>query len=110
MKRIMTPEQKYYYLKHRMEEIHGWLSNLLFVKEHPDHVTSKPYLLQLDSVIEEGIDAVELSLKDAEDDSICHASCKLGMYWCSLKKGHKENHSMRGWLTWVDNFCDKWEE
>lgn len=113
MKRIMTPEQKYFYLKHCLGEMYGWYSNLEFVHNHPDHPTSSAYLKkQLDPaiLIPESMDAIKIMLAETEDDSICHASCKLGMYWCSLKKGHKENHSMRGWLTWDDNFCDKWDE
>jgi hypothetical protein len=35
----------------------------------------------------------------------CLKSCKW-MYFCTLKRGHKGNHSEEGLLSWDDDYCD----
>lgn len=42
----------------------------------------------------------------AEDDGLCHSSCKL-MYFCERKKGHKGRHTAAdGGLGWSEDEAD----
>lgn len=105
----MTPEQQFYYLKFRLSELTNWLDALVFAKNYPNSPVAKMYIPQREHAPEEALDAISLMLKDVVNETICHKSCKTGMYWCTLPIGHDGDHSQQGMLSWEDHFCDEWK-